>query len=133
MNPGGGSRDDGVVEGLINSSKSILMYSMLNKKKTNPVYKMGDMVWLRYFPEDCQHIEAYKETEEDWTGPFLVIEVIHESRLLLDEELHNKLDIPSILFEPTNPQWYCTLLTDVGALETPIREDYLEIFSKVGK
>ena len=109
------------------------MYDMLNKKKTKAKYKTGDMVWLRYYPEDCQYIEDHEEIEDDWIGPFLVLEVLHESNVLKNENLHNKIDIPSILFEPENPQWYCVLLTEVGTLETPIREDYLEIFSKVEK
>ena len=106
------------------------MYVMLNKKKSEPTYKIGDMVWLRYYPEDCQYVEFHEDLEEDWIGPFLVLEVLHEAVLLRNEDQHGKIDIPSILFDPENPQWYCTLLTEVGALETPIREDYLAMFSK---
>jgi len=103
---------------------------MLDKKKTTSKYRTGDMVWLRYYPEDCQYIEGFEEIENDWIGPFLVLEVLHESDVLKNENLHNKIDIPSILFEPTVPQWYYSILTEAGELGAPIREDYLEIFSK---
>lgn len=106
---------------------------MLKKKKTNPKYKQGDMLWIKYYPEDCQYLEGYVESEKDWFGPYLVLELIHEENLLRNESFHNNIDIPSILFDPAIPQWYYRLLSDSSNMEVPIREDYLVIFSSVNE
>ena len=99
--------------------------------KTKPQYDVGDLVWLHCYPGDCQSTNEDFDFESEGVGPFLVLEVIYESEVLKDKGMHANIDIPAILFSQDHPQWYYILLTEVGTLEIPMREDYLAIFNKL--
>ena len=104
---------------------------MVRKMKTTPKFQAGDLVWFGYYGEELDHELDDAFIHDASVGPYLVLDVIHESVVLRDNKTHGDLDIPAILFAPNHPQWYYILLTDFGTLETPMREDYLAIFSKI--